>query len=169
MCNNESWVGREAQTAYEQLLVQMEALLAPEIDWLANLANATALLYHALPDLNWAGFYLHKQGELILGPFQGKPACVRIAIGKGVCGTASERRETVVVQDVHLFPGHIVCDLASRSEIVVPIIQDERVWGVLDLDSPCKGRFSRLDQTYLERLVELLYEHVEWRAACGKI
>mgnify|MGYP000919012279 FL=1 len=167
MYHSEPWVGSKAETTYENLLGQTEALLEPESDWLANLANTAAALYHTLPDLNWAGFYLHKRDELVLGPFQGKPACVRIPWGKGVCGTAAQRQETIVVPDVHLFPGHIACDEASRSEIVIPIIQDGDVRGVLDLDSPYKGRFSALDKVYLERLVDLLHKYVDWEVACG--
>ncbi|NLJ86056.1 MAG: GAF domain-containing protein [Firmicutes bacterium] len=167
MYNNASWAGTTAQAIYETLLEQLEALVAPESDWLANLSNTAAVIYNTLPDLNWAGFYLHKQEELVLGPFQGKPACVRIRWGNGVCGTAAAQRKTMVVPDVHLFPGHIACDPASNSEIVVPIIGDGRVWGVLDLDSPFKGRFSSLDQEFLERLVGFLHGHVDWQAACG--
>lgn len=168
MYDRKMWVGERAQTTYEELMKQTEVLLAPETDWLANLANTTALLYHTLPDLNWAGFYLHKQGELVLGPFQGKPACVRIPLGKGVCGTAAQLQRTVLVEDVHSFPGHIACDPDSRAEIVVPIIQDGEVLGVLDLDSPCEGRFSSLDQEYLQELVELLHQYVDWRVVCCK-
>ncbi|HHV94210.1 MAG TPA: GAF domain-containing protein [Firmicutes bacterium] len=167
MCTKERWQGPEAEFLYEHLLTEAEALLSAETDWLANLANASALVYSTLPDLNWAGFYLHKGGELVLGPFQGKPACVRIAWGRGVCGTAAERQETVIVPDVHQFPGHIACDPASRSEIVVPILQGGNVWGVLDIDSPYENRFSPLDQQYLERLVELLNKYIDWQAACS--
>ncbi|NLY52606.1 MAG: GAF domain-containing protein [Firmicutes bacterium] len=167
MCTKEGWRGPGAQAVYENLLVEAQALLSAETDWLANLANAAALIYSTLPDLNWAGFYLTKRGELVLGPFQGKPACVRIPWGRGVCGTAAQRRATIVVPDVHQFPGHIACDPASRSEIVVPIIHGGNVWGVLDLDSPYEGRFSQLDQQYLEQLVELLNKHIDWQAACS--
>src|ERR1043166_3362748 len=121
---------------YGELASQLAGLLEGERDFIANAANAASLLYHTLPDLNWAGFYLFKEGELVLGPFQGKPACVRIKIGKGVCGPAAERRETLVVENVDEFPGHIACDSASRSEIVVPIVKGEALVGVLDLDSP---------------------------------
>ena len=120
-------------------------LLAGERDPDANAANTAALVFEALPDLNWAGFYLHKSGELVLGPFQGTRACVRIAIGKGVCGTAAARRDTVVVEDVHAFPGHIACDSASNSEIVVPLVQGDELLGVLDLDSPRLARFGADD------------------------
>src|SRR5687767_14828189 len=141
---------------YRELVGELAALIAGERDFIANLANASALLYHALPDLNWAGFYLLKQGELVVGPFQGKPACVRIAIGKGVCGTAAARRETVLVRDVHEFPGHIACDAASNSEIVVPMIRAGELIGVLDLDSPKVARFDQEDREGLEKFVAAL-------------
>jgi L-methionine (R)-S-oxide reductase len=139
-----------------ELRQQLDGLLQGERDALANCANAAALLYHALPDLNWAGFYFLRERELVLGPFQGKVACVRIPLGRGVCGTAAERRETLVVPDVHAFPGHIACDSASRAEIVVPLIHRERVLGVLDLDSPNPGRFDSQDAAGLEALVAAL-------------
>jgi GAF domain-containing protein len=141
---------------YRELASALRALIAGESDWTANLANASALLFHSLPDLNWAGFYLLKQDELVVGPFQGKPACVRIAIGKGVCGTAAARRETVIVTNVHEFPGHIACDSASNSEIVVPLIRGTSLLGVLDLDSPSLGRFDEQDREGLEPFVEIL-------------
>lgn len=141
---------------YRELVKELSALIAGEPDFIANLANAAALLYHSLPDLNWAGFYLLKQGELVVGPFQGKPACVRIAIGKGVCGTAAERRETVIVRDVHEFPGHIACDSASNSEIVVPMVKNGELIGVLDLDSPKLARFDEQDREGLEKFVATL-------------
>jgi GAF domain-containing protein len=141
---------------YRELAGELSALIAGERDFIANLANASALLYHSLPDLNWAGFYLLKQGELVVGPFQGKPACVRIAIGKGVCGTAAERRETVIVRDVHEFPGHIACDAASNSEIVVPMVKSGELIGVLDLDSPKLARFDEQDRDGLEMFVAAL-------------
>src|SRR5687767_11017092 len=131
--------------AYAELARDLRALLEGERDLIANAANTAALVYDALPDLNWAGFYLYKSGELVLGPFQGKPACVRIAIGKGVCGTAAARRETVLVEDVHAFPGHIACDSASRSEVVVPLVLGSELLGVLDLDSPRLARFGADD------------------------
>lgn len=141
---------------YAQLAGELEALIAGEPDRIANLANASALLYHSLPDLNWAGFYLMRGGELVVGPFQGKPACVRIAVGKGVCGTAVARRSTMLVPNVHEFPGHIACDAASNSEIVVPMIVNDEVIGVLDIDSPTMGRFDAEDRAGVERLVEIL-------------
>ncbi len=141
---------------YRELVKELSALIAGERDAIANFANASALLYHSLPDLNWAGFYLLRQGELVVGPFQGKPACVRIALGKGVCGTAAERRETVIVRDVHEFPGHIACDTASNSEIVVPMLEHGELIGVLDLDSPKLARFDEQDREGLENFVAAL-------------
>jgi L-methionine (R)-S-oxide reductase len=135
------------------LLQQAGGLLALERDATANAANLAALVYHSLPDLNWAGFYWMKGGELVLGPFQGRPACVRIALGKGVCGTAARDRRTILVPDVHAFPGHIACDSASNSEVVVPVVKDGRVLGVLDLDSPKLARFDDEDARALEALV----------------
>ena len=132
---------------------QAGALLAGERDLTANAANLASLIFHTLPDLNWAGFYWLKGGELVLGPFQGKPACVRIALGKGVCGSAAQARRSIVVPDVHAFPGHIACDSASRSELVVPVMVAGRVAGVLDLDSPLPGRFDEADTRALESLV----------------
>ena len=151
---------RDKDAAYAELAQQLRALLAGEQDLIANAANMAALLYWSLPDLNWAGFYLvePRSGELLLGPFQGKPACVRIAVGRGVCGTAAARRETVVVPDVHAFPGHIACDSASNSEIVVPVARDGRLLGVLDLDSPLLARFDDVDARGLERLVQVFLE-----------
>lgn len=146
---------------YDELAAQLRALIAGETDFIANAANFAALLYHSLPDLNWAGFYLLKGDELVLAPFQGKPACVRIKIGSGVCGTAAARRETVIVKNVHEFPGHIACDSASNSEIVVPLITGEDLLGVLDLDSPSLNRFNREDRAGLERLVKIFLEGVE--------
>jgi L-methionine (R)-S-oxide reductase len=142
----------DAPAAYRDLARDLEALLAGERDLIANAANTAALIYDALPDLNWAGFYLYKSGELVLGPFQGKPACVRIPLGKGVCGSAASRRETIRVEDVHQFPGHIACDSASNSEIVVPLVRDDELLGVLDVDSPKFRRFDATDQQGLERL-----------------
>jgi L-methionine (R)-S-oxide reductase len=141
---------------YRELASALSSLIEGESDWIANLANASALLYHSLPDLNWAGFYLLKDNELVVGPFQGKPACVRIGIGKGVCGSAVQRRETIVVEDVHAFAGHIACDSASNSEIVVPMLRDGKVLGVLDLDSPKLSRFDEADRDGLERFVAIL-------------
>ena len=145
---------------YAELAEEMEGLLAGEPDPIANLANAAALINDGLDELNWAGFYLMRSGELVLGPFQGKPACVRIPVGKGVCGAAVAQGTSVLVEDVHAFPGHIACDAASRSELVVPLIREGRVFGVLDLDSPRPARFDADDQAGCERLVAVLLRHV---------
>jgi L-methionine (R)-S-oxide reductase len=144
---------------YGDLAAQLTALLAGEADRVANAANMAALIYHGLPDLNWAGFYFRRGGELVLGPFQGKPACVRIPIGKGVCGTAAARGASVLAPDVHEFPGHIACDPVSRSELVVPLIEDSKVSGVLDLDSPLLARFDKADREGCEQLVALFVDH----------
>jgi L-methionine (R)-S-oxide reductase len=138
---------------HSDLIQQARALLDGERDLTANAANLAALIFHSLPGLNWAGFYWMKDGGLVLGPFQGKPACVRIALGKGVCGTAARERRTIVVPDVHEFPGHIACDSASRSEVVVPIVDRGNVVGVLDLDSPLAARFDDSDARALEQVV----------------
>lgn len=143
---------------YENLALQLRSLVADERDFIANAANLSSLLYHSLADLNWAGLYTYKGGELVLGPFQGKPACVRIALGSGVCGTAAEHRQTILVDNVHDFPGHIACDTASNSEIVVPIIKDDKLIGVLDLDSPSIGRFDDEDAQGLNKLVGIFVE-----------
>lgn len=140
---------------YRDLAVQLKSLIAGEPDRIANAANMAALIYHGLPNLNWAGFYFTKGQELVLGPFQGQPACVRIPWGNGVCGTAAARGESVLVPDVHDFPGHIACDPVSRSELVVPLIEDGRVTGVLDLDSPKLFRFDDDDRAGCERLVSI--------------
>ena len=140
---------------YSDLLLQARALLEMERDTVANMANLSALLYHGLDNLNWAGFYILKEGTLVLGPFQGKPACVRIGMGKGVCGTAASTRQTQLVPDVHAFAGHIACDSASQSEIVVPLFCRGEVWGVLDIDSPIKARFDESDRENLEKIARI--------------
>jgi len=140
---------------YEELARQLSGLLAGERDVIANAANTAALIFNTMPDLNWAGFYFLRGEELVLGPFQGKPACVRIAIGKGVCGTAAATRETQVVKDVHAFEGHIACDAASRSEIVVPLFEGNRLVGVWDVDSPEVARFDDEDRAGMESLCEI--------------
>ena len=141
---------------YDQLAAQLSSLLAGERDLIANAANFASLIFHALPDLNWAGFYFLKNDELVLGPFQGQPACVRIAVGQGVCGTAAAKCVTTIVPNVHEFPGHIACDSASNSEIVIPLRKGERLLGVLDLDSPVPARFDDADAAGLETLVKIL-------------
>ncbi len=137
---------------YEELAEQARGLMLGERDRIANAANFAALVYHALPDLNWAGFYFYDGSELVVGPFQGKPACIRIALGRGVCGTAATTRETQLVADVDAFPGHIACDAASRSEIVVPLYLDDRLIGVWDVDSPIPARFDDEDRVGMETL-----------------
>ena len=143
-------------TDYKELILQLKALTEGVPYPTANLANASALLWQHLENINWAGFYIMEQGALVLGPFQGKPACIRIPVGKGVCGTAAAEDRTQLVADVHQFPGHIACDGASNSEIVVPIHKDGQVWGVLDIDSPLFGRFSPEDREGLENFVKAL-------------
>jgi len=144
---------------YRDLAAQLAALLANEANRVANAANAAALIYHGLPDLNWAGFYFREGAELVLGPFQGKPACVRIPVGKGVCGIAAARATAVLVPDVRQFPGHIACDPTSRSELVVPLIEVGTVSGVRDLDSPLPARFDEDDRIGCEWLVALFVDH----------
>lgn len=150
---------------YADLSRDLAGLLDGEWDWVANCANAAALIAGALPDLNWAGVYIMKGGELVLGPFQGKPACLRIPVGRGVCGTAVAEKRTQLVEDVHAFPGHIACDAASRSELVVPLIADGRVVGVLDLDSPTPARFDAEDAAGVERLAAMLSAGCDWPAS----
>lgn len=146
---------------YALVIEQLRALISDEKNVVANLANAAALLNYFLQDINWVGFYIVQENELVLGPFQGLPACVRIPFGKGVCGTAAAEKRTVRVADVHTFPGHIACDAASQSEIVVPMIKDGHVIGVLDIDSPIKNRFDEIDERYLERFVETLVRYLD--------
>lgn len=143
---------------YESLIRDIRNLTMDVDDALANYANAAAAIYHALPDINWAGFYLLKKNTLVLGPFQGKPACVFIEMGKGVCGRTAERRETLIVDDVLRFPGHISCDADSRSEIVVPVIKNNKLCALIDIDSPRKNRFDETDKKYLEDIADLLPE-----------
>lgn len=152
----------DKQSFYEMLLKQLTALLEGETDKIANLSNTSALLNQVLDQINWVGFYLLQGNELVLGPFQGKVACVRIQVGRGVCGTAVAEKSTQLVGDVHVFPGHIACDSASNSEIVIPIRKGEAVIGVLDIDSPIKERFDEVDAYYLEKLVKILEEGCEW-------
>lgn len=148
---------------YDDLRRQLSALLSGETDPIANAANTAALLFNSMPDINWAGFYfLRSEKELVLGPFQGLPACVRIAVGKGVCGTAVERETSVLVEDVHAFSGHIACDAASRSELVVPLMHDGGLFGVLDIDSPTVGRFDADDQAGIEALAAIYIENSDW-------
>ncbi|MFT9256706.1 MAG: GAF domain-containing protein [Acetobacter sp.] len=142
------------------LLPAITAVVAGEPDLIANMANISALIFEAMPDLNWAGFYLWKEGQLVLGPFQGRMACTRIPLGKGVCGTVAQERVTRIVPDVHDFPGHIACDAASESEIVVPVLAGNTLLGVLDIDSPRKNRFTQADRIMLEAIVQELVRAV---------
>ena len=141
---------------YKELTGQIRALTDGVPHKIANFANASAAIWQAMDRINWAGFYFMEQGKLVLGPFQGKPACIEIPVGKGVCGTAVQERRTILVEDVHRFPGHIACDSASNSEIVVPIYRNGEVWGVLDIDSPYYARFTAEDQAGLEAVVRIL-------------
>ncbi|WP_010678440.1 GAF domain-containing protein [Bacillus timonensis] len=159
MFHVEQYEGNKAKD-YNLVTKQLQALLEDEPDQIANLANASALLNQFLKNINWVGFYIRKGDELILGPFQGLPACVRIPMGRGVCGTAAQNVKTERVADVHLFPGHIACDSASQSEIVVPIMKNGEVFGVLDIDSPIKERFDEVDQQCLEEFVKVLEKHI---------
>lgn len=151
---------QDVEKKYNMLAKQLDALLSGESNFYANLSNASALLNQFFDRINWVGFYVMEEGELVLGPFQGLPACVRIQVGKGVCGTAVEQRASIVVPDVEAFPGHIVCDAASRSEIVIPIIKDDQVIGVLDIDSPELNRFTETDQIGLEKFVAVLIKYL---------
>lgn len=150
----------EREKNYPIVIKQLDALLQDEPDVIANLSNASALLNQFLEDVNWVGFYIWRDDELVLGPFQGLPACVRIKSGKGVCGTAVSEKKSQLVADVNQFPGHIACDAASQSEVVVPIIKDGEVFGVLDIDSPSKSRFDETDQKYLEEFVKTLENYI---------
>lgn len=148
------------QEQYSMLAKQLDALLTGEKDVIANLSNASALLHQFLTDINWVGFYLLKEQELVLGPFQGLPACVRIPLGRGVCGTAAQEKKTIVVEDVHQFPGHIACDGASNAEIVIPLLKNGELIGVLDIDSPTTQRFSEEDKEGLELFSQTLLKHI---------
>ncbi|PBB06687.1 MULTISPECIES: GAF domain-containing protein [Salimicrobium] len=145
---------------YSLVLKQLKALIDGEPNVIANLSNASALLNEFLDDVNWVGFYMMEDGELVLGPFQGLPACLRITPGKGVCGTAVSEQKTQRVEDVNAFPGHIACDAASQSEIVVPIMKDDKVFGVLDIDSPSTDRFDETDEKYLNEFVSILEQYI---------
>ncbi|AMM94215.1 GAF domain-containing protein [Peribacillus simplex] len=155
MFNVEMYQGKKEKN-YELVQKQLFALIEDETNWIANLSNAAALLNQFLDEINWVGFYLFEEGQLILGPFQGLPACVRIPMGKGVCGTSAATEKTLRIEDVHQFPGHIACDAASRSEIVIPLMKDGKLFGVLDIDSPVTDRFDEIDQQGLEKFAEIL-------------
>ncbi|XWN52913.1 GAF domain-containing protein [Anoxybacillus flavithermus] len=159
MFHTQAYTGTKEEN-YALVIEQLQALISDEKNVIANLANAAALLNYFLHDINWVGFYVAEGNELVLGPFQGLPACVRIPFGKGVCGTAAIEKRTVRVADVHTFPGHIACDAASQSEIVVPMMKNGVVIGVLDIDSPIKNRFDEIDEQYLQRFVETLVQHL---------
>lgn len=145
---------------YNMLSKQLDALLTGERNAIANFSNASALLNQFFDQINWVGFYIMEDGELVLGPFQGLPACVRIPLNRGVCGAAASKQETVIVPDVHAYPGHIACDAASQSEIVVPIVKDGELVGVLDIDSPIKDRFTEQDAEGLEQFIQVLVKHI---------
>ncbi|GCE88679.1 hypothetical protein MSKU15_0280 [Komagataeibacter diospyri] len=144
----------------DELMSAVASVVATEPDMIADMANIAAMIFEALPDLNWVGFYIWKENQLVLGPFQGRMACTRIAYGRGVCGTVARERRSLVVPDVHAFPGHIACDAASASEIVVPVIAGDRLLGVLDIDSPVRDRFSDADRIMLEKIVDLLVQAI---------
>lgn len=159
MFHTVSYTGsREEQ--HREVISQLKALIYEEPSKIANLANAAALLNFYLTDINWVGFYLFDGSELVLGPFQGLPACIRIPLGRGVCGTSASERKSVRVSDVHAFPGHIACDAATNSEIVIPVVKNDELIGVLDIDSPLKDRFDELDQAFLEQFVQVLSEQL---------
>ncbi|WHY96327.1 GAF domain-containing protein [Peribacillus simplex] len=159
MFNVEMYQGKKEEN-YVLVQKQLLALIEDETNRIANLSNAAALLNLFLDEINWVGFYIYEEGQLILGPFQGLPACVRIPMGKGVCGTSAATEKTLRVEDVHQFPGHIACDAASRSEIVIPLMKDGKLLGVLDIDSPITDRFDEMDQQGLEKFAEILSNHL---------
>ncbi|MDM5312942.1 GAF domain-containing protein [Peribacillus frigoritolerans] len=159
MFNVEMYQGKKEKN-YELVQKQLLALIEDETNRIANLSNAAALLNQFLDEINWVGFYLYEEDQLILGPFQGLPACVRIPMGKGVCGTSAATEKTLRIEDVHQFPGHIACDAASRSEIVIPLMKDGNLLGVLDIDSPITDRFDEMDQQGLEKFAEILSNHL---------
>lgn len=144
---------------YNELRINLEEIIGTETNFIANASNFASLLFNSLKEINWVGFYLLSSNELVLGPFHGKPACIRIPFGKGVCGAAAKNRKTLVVDDVHTFPGHIACDPGSNSEIVIPLIHDDVLYGVLDIDSPCRNRFAHQDKENLEHLAKLLVDN----------
>lgn len=154
--------GLSEEEKYQNMIVMLEGLISDEKDIITNLSNASALINALMDRINWVGFYIMKNYELVLGPFQGLPACNRIKVGSGVCGTAVSDRKILRIEDVHNFEGHIACDAASNSELVIPIIKNNKVYGVLDLDSPYVGRFSQLDEKYLKECVQILNKYIDW-------
>lgn len=154
----------EKKALYDLILKQIPHVLEGERMYIPAMANVASLLYRSLPEVNWAGFYLMHKGELVLGPFMGNPACVRIQLGKGVCGTAAKEKKTQLVKDVHLFPGHIACDSASNSEIVLPLLREGKVIGVLDIDSPILSGFDEEDKEGLEEIVRALEKNLSWES-----
>ncbi len=162
MQNNKEIIADSKENFYKILLVRLEGQLSSEDDSMANICNSAALLYNNLKDINWSGYYFMRNGELVLGPFGGKPACTRIKIGKGVCGSAAMNKRTYIVPNVHEFEGHIACDSASNSELVIPIIKEDIIYGVLDIDSPVFDRFDEVDRVYLEKFVEKLNKYINW-------
>lgn len=165
MFSVEKTTSEDKHAFYELMLMQLQALLEGEENPIAILSNASALLNECLEQINWVGFYLMKKGELLLGPFQGKVACMHIAVGRGVCGTAVSENKTQLVKDVHAFPGHIACDSASGSEIVIPIRKGNEIMGVLDIDSPILSRFDEIDAMYLEKCVNVIEDLCKWDEA----
>jgi GAF domain-containing protein len=166
MQNSSKITADTKENFYKILLVRLEGQLSSEKDSMANICNSAALLYNNLENINWSGYYFMRNGELVLGPFGGKPACSRIKVGKGVCGSTVRDRRTYLVPNVHEFEGHIACDSASNSEIVVPIIKEEVIYGVLDIDSPIANRFDDVDKKYLEKFVEKLNKYIDWNEFC---
>lgn len=162
MQNNSKIIADNKEKFYKILLVRLEGQLSSESDSMANICNSAALLFNNMEDINWSGYYFMRNGELVLGPFGGKPACSRIKIGKGVCGSAVLNKKTYLVPNVHEFEGHIACDSASNSEIVIPIIKEDIVYGVLDIDSPIINRFDETDRKYIEKFVEKLNKYIDW-------
>ena len=162
MINLEPIKKMNSEERYRYMLILLKGQVSSESDPLANISNAAALIFNIVEDLNWAGFYILRNNELVLGPFQGLPACNRIKLGKGVCGTAAQTREIQLVEDLNLFPGHIACDSASQSELVLPISKEGKVYGVLDLDSPIKNRFTELEKEYFIKFMDILNEYIDW-------
>lgn len=162
MINLEPLKKMTTEEKYKYMIILLKGQLSSESDPLANISNAAALIFNIVEDLNWAGFYILRDNELVLGPFQGLPACNRIKMGKGVCGTSAQTKEVQLVKDVSKFPGHIACDSASKSELVLPIIENNQVYGVLDLDSPTIDRFTELEKKYFIDFVDILNEYIEW-------